>query len=164
MRHNRLCRINRAWAYILGLVSHVINHNCRVRALGIRLIYKRGAACARAAREATNRRHRRCLHSDDGLLVVMQLGQGNGKVSGVDELIGRILELDLPAVGRARWGADEEQLPGVRQLQALILDLQGGVIAEVDLEALAVDVLAVPVLPNGDGGVFVEEADDDSSE
>ena len=96
---------------------------------------------------------------------MVQLGQGRGQVVSVDELVGGVLERLLPAVRRGRGRADEEQLAGVGQRQVLVLvEVQRRVLAEVDAAALAHDGLAVPHLAHSDGGLFVEEGNDDAAE
>jgi len=95
---------------------------------------------------------------------MMQFRQCLGQIIGMDLLVRCIFELHLPAVWWRRGWGDKEQLPGVRESQVLVFDLDGGRLAEVDLHALAHDGLAVEDLADADRGVIIVEGDDDSAE
>ena len=43
-------------------------------------------------------------------MLVLELREGRGEVAGVDFLVWGILGAHDPAVGRAGWGTDEEEL------------------------------------------------------
>lgn len=101
-----------------------------------------------------------------GVVVVPQLGERLGEILGVHHGVGGILHALLPVVGRARGRADEEELAGVGQGQVLVGGgyVDGGGLAKVDAAALAEDGLTVPDGADGDGGLLVEEGDDDAAE
>ena len=104
--------------------------------------------------------------SEDGGLVMVELGEGLGEVVGVDELVRGVLEAHLPAMrGRGR-GADEEQLAGVGQLEVAVLigKVHRGVLAEVDAASLPHDGLAIPYRPHAHGGLLIREGHDDAAE
>lgn len=95
-----------------------------------------------------------------------QLGERVGQVLGVDLLVGRVLQLHLPAVGRRGRGADEEKLAGVGQLEVAVVvqQVEGCGLPEVDATPLAHDGLAVPYRPYPDSGLLVEEGYYDPAE
>lgn len=95
---------------------------------------------------------------------MVQLGEGIGKVLSVDKLVGGILETVLPAVRRA-WGRrDEEELASIGKGEMLVAGVEGSRLTEVDLELLTQEFLTVPDLADVDGGLLVEEGDDDATE
>ena len=94
------------------------------------------------------------------VVVMPQAGEGVGEVLGVDHLVGGVLELHLPAVGRGGGRADEEELSGVGEGQVAVPRVYGGRLAEVDTASVAHDGLAVPDGADVDGGLLVEEGDD----
>lgn len=148
-------------AQLVGLVGHVLDDDGGHHGgVVVGLVDEGGAATAVAAGQGRVGRR----HGGDGLGAVVQLGEGLCEVLGVDELVRGVLEAHLPAVRRAGRGRDEEELAGVGQLEVLGLGVGGGGLAKVDLELLAHDALAVPDLADGDGGVLVEEGDDDAPE
>ena len=57
----------------------------------------------------------------DGVVVVVELGEGLGEVLGVNELVRGVLEAHLPSVRRRGRGADEEELASVGQLEVAVL-------------------------------------------
>ena len=69
-----------------------------------------------------------------------------------------------PAHGRTGRRADEEETSRVGRAQVLVVGVCGRVHAKVDAHAAAHDGLAVDLLADGDGGVDVEEGDDDALE
>lgn len=73
----------------------------------------------------------------------MQLCQGLREILCVNELVGRVLELHLPAVGRRWWWRDEEELASVGEVEVLVFDFDGCWCAEVDFYALAHDGFTV---------------------
>jgi len=95
---------------------------------------------------------------------VVQLCERLGQIIGVDLLVRRVLELHLPAMRRRRGRGDEEELAGVGEGEVLVLRLDRGRLAEVDLDALAHDGLAVEGVADGDRGIVGVEGDDDAAE
>lgn len=170
------------------LVRHIINgdsRKCGATAVLLGLVDEgaapaTGADMARATSTNTSssatrtrtrttldrRDRRRRIDSREGARVVVQLGEGLGEVLGVDLLVRGVLEAHLPAVGRAGRRRDEEQLPGVGQLEVAVLvaQVQRGVLAEVDAAPLAHDGLPVPDGPHLHGGLLVQERHDDAAE
>jgi len=154
-------------AHLHWFVRHVVHrHTRQIRAvtqLRLRLEEERRAAAA-AALAARRRDGRRAGIEGDGIVMVAQLSQGVGQVLGVHLRIGRILELHLPPVRRARRRADEKELAGVGQGQAVRRGRDGRMLAKVDAAAVAHDGLAVPHAAHSDGGVLVEKRNDDAAE
>lgn len=152
-------------AVLAGLIRHVLDKDGGHAALLVGLVDERGGARARAAGKGrVGRCDGRAGVVVDGAGAVVQLGQGVGQVLGVDELVGGVLEADLPAVGRAGRGGDEEELAGVGEGEVLVPLVDGGGLSKVDAALLAHDGLAVPDLADGDGGLLVVEGDDDAAE
>lgn len=94
----------------------------------------------------------------------MQLSKRISKVLSVDQLVGRIFKTHLPAVGRARWGRNEEELASVRKSEMLVSLVDWSRHAKVDTALLAHDSLVIPDLADGDGSLLVKERDDDTAE
>ena len=99
-----------------------------------------------------------------GGLETAQLRQLRGQVVGVDLFVRRVFRLHLPADGRGRWRADEEQATRVRALKVshLALVTDGCGFTEVTFRhAFVQECRAVDGLSHGDAGVdIVERADD----
>lgn len=82
----------------------------------------------------------------------------------MDKLVGSTLETVLPTVRGARWGRNEEELAGVRKSEMLIASINRRRLSKIDLELLAEEQLRVPNLADVDGGLLVEEGDDNATE
>lgn len=77
--------------------------------------------------------------------------------------IGGVFEAHLPAVRRARWWRDEEELSCVRQCQMGIACLDRCRLAKVHLQAFAHDSLTIPHGAYSDGSFGVIEGNDDAA-
>jgi hypothetical protein len=95
---------------------------------------------------------------------VVQLSKRISEILSVDQLVGRILEAHLPAMGRARWWRDEEELASIRKSKVLIALVDRCRHAKVDTALLTHDSLVIPYLANGDSSLLVEEGDNDTAE
>lgn len=157
MRHDGLGLVD--GAEVLGVVRHVLDDDGGHAA---RLVAEDEgcAAAAAAGHGGVGGRDGRV----DGSRAVVQLGERLGEVLGVDELVGRVLETHLPAMGRRGGRRDEEELARIGKREMLILDLDGRALAKVDLEPLPHDGLAIPDRADGDGGLVVPEGDEDAAE
>lgn len=161
-------RLDRAIRIHHGFVRHILDSDgrqIRVRAVVVGVVDERRAPAPRGkpGAAAISGRNRR-LRTGHGTGPVVQFGKGVGEVLRMHELVGRILQLDLPAMGRARRGGDEEELAGVGKREVFVAGVDGGVLAEIDTEAVAHEGLAVPGLADADGRLVVEEGDDDAAE
>jgi hypothetical protein len=147
------------------LICHVIDNDSGHTALLLRLVdQSRGSRACTAWESGVKRSHRRVLVLVHRSGAVVQLSKRISKVLSVDQLVGRIFETHLPAVGRARWGRNEEELAGVRKSEMLVSLVDWSRHAKVDTALLAHDSLVIPDLADGDGGLLVKERDDDAAE
>lgn len=105
-------------------------------------------------------------------LIGVKHGQGVGEVTRVDFLVGRVLVAHGPAVGRAGWRGDEEELAELRRLKValgpvqLFLAEDGRWLAEVDPRShVAVQESgALQLFADGDSIVVGMEGADDAPE
>lgn len=95
---------------------------------------------------------------------MVQLSKRISEILSVDQLVGRILEAHLPAMGRTRWRRDEEELASIRKSKVLIALIDGCRHAKVDSALLTHDCLVIPYLANGDSSLLVKEGDDNATE
>lgn len=79
-------------------------------------------------------------------------------------LVGRGFVLHFPSVWRRGWWGDEEQFACIWKREVLVFDFDRGRLAEVDSYSFAHDGFAIENLADANGGFFVEEGYDYTSE
>jgi len=127
-----------------------------------RVIYCCAGSTASSTRLLLSITNRTCWEICPG--PMMQLRQGFRQILRMYLFVWRIFQLHLPSMRRRRRGGDEEQLPCIRQVEMLVFGLDAGRLAEIHLDTLPHDCLAIEDLPNSNRGVFVEEGDYDAPE